>query len=123
MYRRALWAAALGIAFAPVLAKADESIAGQWEADLGQGRLISMAILADGYWFSESVENGSKVGQMAGSYKQKKVNSTSGTLIFTPDACKPGSRCSQGRDRQVYPNAEWSGAATDTCVGKRDGIQ
>jgi hypothetical protein len=88
MYRRALWATAFAIAFAPALARADASIAGQWDADLGRGKLISMTILADGYWLSENVENGQKIGQMAGSYEQKTVNGTTGTLVFTPDAAK-----------------------------------
>lgn len=88
LYRRALRAAALVTILASVSARADESIAGQWDADLGKGKLISMTILADGYWLSENVQNGQKVGQMAGSYEQKKVNDTTGTLVFTPDAAK-----------------------------------
>lgn len=88
MYRHALPVAALLLAFSPGLASADESIAGQWDADLGQGKVIVMTILADGYWLSENVENGRKVGEMAGSYEQNPVNATSGTLVFTPDPAK-----------------------------------
>ena len=99
MYRRVLWAAALAIAFAPVAARADDSIAGQWDANLGKGKLISMTILADGYWLSENVENGKKVGQMAGSYEQTKVNDTTGTLVFTPDAAKTHVNAAHGAAR------------------------
>jgi len=99
MYRRAFWAAALVIGLTPIIARADDSIAGQWDADLGKGMLISMTILADGYWLSENVQNGQKVGQMAGSYEQKKVNDTTGTLIFTPDAAKTHVSAAHGAAR------------------------
>lgn len=88
MFRSVFFAAALTTVLAPGLANADESIAGQWDADLAQGKPIAMTILADGYWLSENVQNGRKVGQMAGSYEQKKVNGTTRTLVFTPDASK-----------------------------------
>lgn len=99
MYRRILCASALLIAFAHAPARADESIAGQWEADLGQGKSISMTILADGHWLSESIENNLKVGQMAGSYKQTRRNDTSGTLVFTPDLSKTHVNRAHGAPR------------------------
>jgi hypothetical protein len=82
MYRRVLLAAA--IALAPTLAKADESISGQWQAHLPDNVIIAMDVLADGYWTSQTVHNNEVVAQMAGSYKQDKTNSKSGTLVFTP---------------------------------------
>lgn len=99
MYRRALCIAALVTAGLPWPALADDSIAGQWDADLGGGKLIAMTILADGYWLSENVENGKKVGQMAGSYDQKKANGRSGTLVFTPDMAKTQVSADHGAAR------------------------
>lgn len=84
MHRRALLLAAVATTLAPTLALADERIAGQWQAEVGKDAFISMAILADGYWTSETVHNKKVVAQMAGTYKQKGVNATSGTLVFTP---------------------------------------
>jgi hypothetical protein len=82
MYRR--WLLAATIALAPTLAMADESISGQWQAHLPDNVIIAMDVLADGYWTSETVHNNEVVAQMAGSYKQEKTNSKSGTLVFTP---------------------------------------
>jgi hypothetical protein len=82
MHRRALLAATL--AFVPTLAKADESISGQWQAHLPDNVIIAMDVLADGYWTSETVHNNTVVAQMAGSYKQQKITGRSGTLVFTP---------------------------------------
>ena len=83
MYRRTLLLAA-AVAFAPTLAMADESISGQWQAHLPDNVIIAMDVLADGYWTSQTVHNNTVVAQMAGSYEQKKTNSQSGTLVFTP---------------------------------------
>ena len=91
MYRSILLAAA--IALMPALAMADESIAGQWQADLGRGALISMDVLADGYWTSQTIEKNKVVATRAGTYKQSKHNATSGTLVFTPTPSK--SKASQ----------------------------
>jgi len=91
MYRRLLLAAAL--ALMPALALADESVAGQWQADLGHGALISMDVLADGYWTSQTIENNKVLATMAGTYRQEKRNATSGTLVFTPTPSK--SKASQ----------------------------
>jgi hypothetical protein len=87
MYRRTLLLAA-AVAFAPTLAMADESISGQWQAHLPDNVIIAMDVLADGYWTSQTVHNNMVVAQMAGSYTQKKTNSKSGTLVFTPVKAK-----------------------------------
>lgn len=83
MYRRALLLGT-AVAFVPTLAKADESISGQWRAHLPDNVIIAMDVLADGYWTSETVHDDKVVAQMAGSYEQKKTNARSGTLVFTP---------------------------------------
>jgi hypothetical protein len=80
--RRLLLTAAL--ALAPTIAMADESISGQWRADVGHGVLISMDVLADGHWFSQTVQNNNVVAEMAGTYEQTKTNNLNGKLVFTP---------------------------------------
>jgi hypothetical protein len=87
MHRRALLLAATA-AFVPTLAMADESISGQWQAHLANNVIIAMDVLADGYWTSETIHDNKVVAQMAGSYEQKKTNSHSGTLVFTPAKSK-----------------------------------
>jgi len=82
MDRRALLAAV--IAFTPIFARADESISGQWEANLGHNVIIAMDVLADGFWTSQTVQSNKVVAEMAGSYEQKKASATTGTLVFTP---------------------------------------
>jgi hypothetical protein len=42
----------------PGLALADESVAGQWQADMGHGVSIVMDVIADGHWFSTTVQDG-----------------------------------------------------------------
>lgn len=83
MHRRSLMLAVV-LALTPTFALADESIAGQWQAQLGHHSLIAMDVLADGYWTSQTVQNNKVVAQMAGSYTQTKQNGKSGTLVFTP---------------------------------------
>jgi hypothetical protein len=83
MYRRALLLSATA-AFVPTLAMADESISGQWQAHLPGNVIVSMDVLADGHWTSETVQNDKVVAQMAGTYEQKKTGRRSGTLVFTP---------------------------------------
>ena len=83
MHRRALLLAATAV-FVPSLAMADESISGQWQLHQPGNIVISMDILADGYWTSETVQNNKVVAQMAGSYEQQKTGKNSGTLVFTP---------------------------------------
>jgi hypothetical protein len=80
--RRGLFAAL--VVFAPTLAKADESISGQWRANPGHNVIIVMDVLSDGYWASQTVQNDKVVAEMAGSYEQKPGNRTSGSIVFTP---------------------------------------
>jgi hypothetical protein len=80
--RRMLLAAVFSVS--PTLAMADQSIAGPWEANVGHGVEIHMDILADGHWWSSTVQDNKEVAQLAGTYKQEKKNDTSGTLVFTP---------------------------------------
>ena len=86
MYRRALFAAV--IALTPMLAMADESISGQWQANLGHNVIIAMDVLADGHWTSQTVQSNKVVAQMAGTYDQNKTNAHGGTLVFTPVKAK-----------------------------------
>jgi hypothetical protein len=72
------------VVFAPALAKADESISGQWRANPGHNVIIVMDVLADGYWASQTVQDDKVVAEMAGSYEQKPDNRTSGSIVFTP---------------------------------------
>ena len=46
-----------GLLLAPMLAWADQTIAGQWQADLGHEVIIAMDVLADGHWASQTVQN------------------------------------------------------------------
>jgi hypothetical protein len=80
--RRGLLAAL--VMFAPALAKADESISGQWRANPGHNVIIVMDVLADGHWASQTVQNDKVVAEMAGTYEQKPGNSTSGSIVFAP---------------------------------------
>ncbi len=82
MYRRALLAAV--IAFTPTAAMADASISGQWQANLSHNVIIAMDVLADNLWTSQTVQNNKVVAELAGSYEQKKVSDSTGTLVFTP---------------------------------------
>ena len=80
--RRGLFAAI--VMLAPALAKADESISGQWRANLGHNVIIVMDVLSDGHWASETVQDDKVVAEMAGTYEQKPTNRTSGSIVFTP---------------------------------------
>jgi hypothetical protein len=82
MHRRALLATI--IALAPILSAADETISGQWEANLGHNVIVGMDVLADGPWTSQTVENNKVLAEMAGSCEQKRASATTGTLVFTP---------------------------------------
>lgn len=74
----------LMFAVAPSLALADESIAGQWQADMGHDVSIVMDVIADGHWFSTTVQDGKVVAELAGTYTQTKTNDATGRLVFTP---------------------------------------
>ena len=43
-----------GLLLAPMLASADQTIAGQWRADLGHKVFIAMDVLADAHWASQT---------------------------------------------------------------------
>lgn len=72
------------IACMPVVAAADESISGQWRADLGHDVIIAMDVLADGHWTSQTVQKNQVVAELAGTYDQKKENPDAGVITFTP---------------------------------------
>ena len=80
--RRFLMAATF--ALAPVMAWADQSISGQWQAILGHDVTVAMDVLADGYWSSQTIQSNKVVAEMAGTYEQKRDSNTVGTLVFTP---------------------------------------
>jgi len=66
------------------VAAADESISGQWQADLGHKVIIAMDVLADGHWTSQTVQNDQVVAELAGTYEQKKDTPDAGVIVFTP---------------------------------------
>ena len=72
------------LAASPGVAFADSSVAGQWEADLGDNVKIAMDVLADGHWHSQTVQGDKVIATMSGTYRQTKKNATSGTLVFKP---------------------------------------
>src|ERR1700733_9521783 len=74
----------LVLTLCPMFALADESISGQWRADLGHNVIIVMDVLVDGHWASQTVQDDKVVAEMAGTYEQKPSNSTSGSIVFTP---------------------------------------
>jgi hypothetical protein len=80
--RRLLLTAAL--ALCPVLALADEHIAGQWRADEGHGVLINMDLLADGHWVSQTIQDDKVVAEIAGTYEQTPTDDAVGKIVFTP---------------------------------------
>lgn len=84
--RRLLFAAVLAVC--PMLAMADQSISGQWQANPGHGVLIVMDILVDGYWSSQTVQDDKVVAEMAGTYDQTKTTNATGKLVFKPVTSK-----------------------------------
>lgn len=68
----------------PAYAHADASVSGQWRTDVEHGVLISMDVLADGHWFSQTIQDDKVVAEMAGTYEQTKTNDASGKIVFTP---------------------------------------
>ena len=72
----------------PTLAVADESISGQWRAEVGHNVIIVMDVLADGHWASETVQDEKVVAQLAGTYQQTPSSATSGTIVWTPVKAK-----------------------------------
>jgi hypothetical protein len=80
--RSLLFLAALAIS--PTVALGDETISGQWSADQGHGVLINMDVLADGHWFSETIQDNKVVAELAGTYEQTPTDDASGNIVFTP---------------------------------------
>ena len=72
-------------------ALADDSVAGTWHADMGNGVVINMNVSPDGSWSSETSQNNNVVRQMKGTYTQKKSSDTAGVLVFTPTQAKAKS--------------------------------
>src|SRR4051794_19739150 len=85
------------LAASPVLANADETIAGQWQASLGHGVIIAMDVLADGHWSSQTVQNDRVVAEMAGTYQQDRNSPTSGNLVFTPVTARTSAQHGQAQ--------------------------
>jgi hypothetical protein len=84
--RRLLFAAVL--VMCPMLAMADQSISGQWQANPGHGVLIVMDILVDGHWSSQTIQDDKVVAEMAGTYDQTKATNAAGKLVFKPVTSK-----------------------------------
>jgi hypothetical protein len=81
-------------------ALADESVAGNWRANMGQGVAIGMNVTPDGNWSSETYQHGKVVRQMRGTYEQKRNNDRSGVLVFTPtEASSQGGKAQVETDR------------------------
>ncbi len=81
--RALFFAAALSVGIAAV-ALADESVSGDWHANLGGGVAIDMNMTPDGGWSSETLQRDKVVRQMSGTYTQMSSNDGTGTLVFTP---------------------------------------
>lgn len=81
---RALFFAALFSMTIGAAAVADESVSGNWRANVGSGVIINMNVTADGGWSSETLQRNRVVRQMKGTYTQTPSNDGSGTIIFTP---------------------------------------
>jgi hypothetical protein len=85
---RALFFAALLLTGLGAAALADESVSGDWRADIGSGVIINMSVSPDGKWSSETLQKSKVVRQMRGTYTQTPVDSGTGTLVFTPTQSK-----------------------------------
>lgn len=81
--RALLFATLVSIAISPA-AFADESVAGNWHANLGSGVTINMNVTPDGGWDSQTYQKSQVVRQMKGTYKQTPSDNGTGTLVFIP---------------------------------------
>jgi hypothetical protein len=88
MHRRVLLLGTLLAGLYSATAWADAAISGQWRTDLGHDVLINMDILADGHWFSQTIQNDKVVAEMAGTYVQTPTDDANGTIVFTPVKAK-----------------------------------
>ncbi len=119
--RRAILAAiAAALVFAPALAKADASIAGQWRANLGHNVIIVMDVLADGHWTSQTVQGDKVVAEMAGTYDQKPTNPTSGSIVFTPVKSKVSQEHGAATVETDRYTLENGGKVLHLVTGKND---
>jgi hypothetical protein len=82
----------LSLAFCPVLAFADQSVAGSWKAELGDDIKIAMTVTPDGQWNSETAKGDATIAQLSGTYRQKVKTPTSGDLVFVPTKSKVTSQ-------------------------------
>lgn len=69
---------------APSIVLADQTIAGDWKADLGSNVEINMKMSADGQWSSVTLQDNKTIAKMDGTYEQTAETSTKGKLVFTP---------------------------------------
>ncbi len=74
----------VGLTVFPDLVLADQSVAGYWKADLGDGVTIDMNMTADGQWDSHTDKDGKVIAEIVGKYKQTIQSPTTGKLVFTP---------------------------------------
>ena len=94
--RGLLFAAVLSMC--PMLAVADQSISGQWQANPGHGVLIVMDILVDGHWSSQTVQDGKVVAEIAGTYDQTKTTTAGGRAVSNPSySVRPNGAVHQWR--------------------------
>ena len=68
----------------PILASADQSIAGKWRASLGSNVAINMNLSPEGNWDSHTFQNGSVIAKMSRTYQQTRKSGITGNLVFTP---------------------------------------
>ena len=73
-----------GLAISPAIARADDHVAGQWQANLGHGVIINMDVLADGHWTSETIQDNKVVAVYAGTYENTQTDDTHGRIVMTP---------------------------------------
>ncbi len=107
-----------GLLLAPTLAWADQTVAGQWQADLGHNVLIAMDVLADGHWSSQTVQNNKVVAEMAGTFEQKKESDTTGSLVFTPIQAKTSAEHGKAQIESDRYALEQNGRVLRLITGK-----
>lgn len=81
--RALFFAAALSVAISGA-ALADQTVSGDWHANLGDEVAINMNVTPSGEWSSETLHKNQVVRRMRGTYKQMTSGNGTGTLIFTP---------------------------------------
>jgi hypothetical protein len=81
---RSIYCAILLTALMGGSAYADESVSGQWHADLGRRVTIDMTVAPDGSWSSQTLQSKKVVRSMKGTYTQTPSENGAGTMVFTP---------------------------------------